>query len=92
MEQGKSRSFALRIEAHLVDPLQKLKKQNRRSMNSEINAALDAWVAGLPASDAVTTATEGSMLAAKERAKTPRKKLKTTEAIATAAAPEAPSS
>lgn len=44
----KSKSYALRIEAHLVEPLQKLKKRNRRSLNAEINAALEQWVAGTP--------------------------------------------
>ncbi len=44
MKQVASKSYALRIEAALVRPLQELKKQNRRSLNAEINAALEAWV------------------------------------------------
>jgi len=44
-KQPKSKSYALRIDAPLVEPLQKLKKQNRRSLNAEINAALEQWVA-----------------------------------------------
>jgi hypothetical protein len=40
-----SKSYALRIDGPLVKPLQELKKQNRRSLNAEINAALEAWVA-----------------------------------------------
>jgi hypothetical protein len=42
---GKNKNYALRIDAHLVKPLQELKKQNRRSLNAEINAALAQWVA-----------------------------------------------
>jgi len=45
MKPGKNKSYALRIDAPLVEPLQKLKKQNRRSLNAEINAALEQWVA-----------------------------------------------
>jgi hypothetical protein len=44
MKQTASKSYALRIEAALVKPLQELKKQNRRSLNAEINAALEAWI------------------------------------------------
>ncbi len=43
--KSKAKSYALRIEAHLVEPLQKLKKRNRRSLNAEINAALEQWIA-----------------------------------------------
>jgi hypothetical protein len=46
MKKTTSKSYALRIDAPLVKPLQELKKQNRRSLNAEINAALEAWVAG----------------------------------------------
>jgi hypothetical protein len=46
MKKATTKSYALRIEAPLVKPLQELKKQNRRSLNAEINAALEAWVAG----------------------------------------------
>jgi hypothetical protein len=45
MKKTQTKSFALRIEGPLVKPLQELKKQNRRSLNAEINAALEAWVA-----------------------------------------------
>jgi len=45
VKDSKSKSYALRIEGHLVEPLQRLKKQHRRSLNSEINAALEAWIA-----------------------------------------------
>jgi len=40
-----TKSYALRIDGPLVKPLQELKKRNRRSLNAEINAALDAWIA-----------------------------------------------
>jgi len=46
MKKTTTKSYALRIEGPLVKPLQELKKQNRRSLNAEINAALEAWVAG----------------------------------------------
>jgi hypothetical protein len=45
MKQTTGKSYALRIEAQLVRPLQELKRQNRRSLNAEINAALEAWIA-----------------------------------------------
>ena len=45
MKQATTKSYALRIDGPLVKPLQELKKQNRRSLNAEINAALEAWVA-----------------------------------------------
>ena len=46
MKKPTTKSYALRIDGPLVKPLQELKKQNRRSLNAEINAALEAWVAG----------------------------------------------
>ena len=49
MKRDKAKSYALRLEVGLVDPLQRLKKQNRRSLNAEINAALEAWVGRAPA-------------------------------------------
>jgi hypothetical protein len=50
MPKASTKSYALRIEGPLVKPLQALKKQHRRSLNAEINAALEAWVAAqLPA-------------------------------------------
>ncbi|HEY2593622.1 MAG TPA: hypothetical protein VGK33_06955 [Chloroflexota bacterium] len=45
MPKASTKSYALRIEGPLVKPLQALKKQHRRSLNAEINAALEAWVA-----------------------------------------------
>jgi hypothetical protein len=45
MKKTTTKSYALRIDGPLVKPLQELKKQNRRSLNAEINAALEAWVA-----------------------------------------------
>jgi len=39
-----TKSYALRIDGPLVKPLQELKKRNRRSLNAEINAALEAWI------------------------------------------------
>jgi hypothetical protein len=45
------KSYALRIDGALVKPLQALKKQNRRSLNAEINAALEAWIAASRGSD-----------------------------------------
>ncbi len=44
MKDAKEKPFALRIEARLVEPLQKLKKNSRRSLNAEINAAIEAWL------------------------------------------------
>ena len=46
MKKATTKSYALRIDGPLVKPLQELKKRNRRSLNAEINAALEAWVAG----------------------------------------------
>ena len=40
MKKPATKSYALRIDAQLVKPLQELKKQNRRSLNAEINATL----------------------------------------------------
>jgi hypothetical protein len=45
MKKATTKSYALRIDGPLVKPLQELKKRNRRSLNAEINAALEAWVA-----------------------------------------------
>ena len=45
MSKMTTKSYALRIDGPLVKPLQELKKRNRRSLNAEINAALEAWVA-----------------------------------------------
>jgi hypothetical protein len=45
MKKPATKHYALRIDGPLVKPLQELKKQNRRSLNAEINAALEAWVA-----------------------------------------------
>src|SRR6516165_2594071 len=45
MKKTTTKSYALRIDGPLVKPLQELKKQNRRSLNAEINAALEAWLA-----------------------------------------------
>jgi len=44
MKKAAAKSYALRIDAQLVKPLQELKKQNRRSLNAEINAALENWI------------------------------------------------
>jgi len=44
MKKPAAKSYALRIDAQLVKPLQELKKQNRRSLNAEINAALENWL------------------------------------------------
>jgi hypothetical protein len=44
MKKVAAKSYALRIDAQLVKPLQELKKQNRRSLNAEINAALETWI------------------------------------------------
>src|SRR5580765_460291 len=44
MKRSTAKSYALRIDGPLVKPLQELKKRNRRSLNAEINAALDAWI------------------------------------------------
>ena len=44
MKKSAAKSYALRIDAQLVKPLQELKKQNRRSLNAEINAALETWI------------------------------------------------
>jgi hypothetical protein len=52
MKKATAKSYALRIDGPLVKPLQELKKQNRRSLNAEINAALEAWVAGAHAEHA----------------------------------------
>lgn len=69
MKQAKQKSYALRIEGHLVEPLQKLKKQNRRSMNAEINAALEAWVSSNPVSGKEAKAKpSGAAAAAKAKA------------------------
>src|SRR5215467_13879456 len=46
MKKPTTKSYALRIDGPLVKPMQELKKRNRRSLNAEINAALEAWVAG----------------------------------------------
>lgn len=58
MKSSKGKSYALRIDAHLVEPLQKLKKRNRHSLNAEINAALEDWVSrsGEFASDRIEAA------------------------------------
>ena len=45
MKRTTTKSYALRIDGPLVKPLQELKKRNRRSLNAEINAALEAWLA-----------------------------------------------
>jgi hypothetical protein len=44
MKKSGAKSYALCIDAQLVKPLQELKKQNRRSLNAEINAALETWI------------------------------------------------
>jgi hypothetical protein len=44
MKKSGAKSYALRIDSQLVKPLQELKKQNRRSLNAEINAALETWI------------------------------------------------
>jgi hypothetical protein len=44
MRKSAAKSYALRIDAQLVKPLQELKKLNRRSLNAEINAALETWI------------------------------------------------
>jgi hypothetical protein len=44
MKKPAAKSYALRIDAQLVKPLQELKKLNRRSLNAEINAALESWI------------------------------------------------
>jgi hypothetical protein len=62
MKKMATKSFALRIEGPLVKPLQELKKQNRRSLNAEINAALEAWVAA--ANRQVTTPEVASLSSA----------------------------
>jgi hypothetical protein len=56
MPKTGTKSYALRIEGPLVKPLQALKKQHRRSLNAEINAALAAWVTAsqAPATDAAS--------------------------------------
>jgi hypothetical protein len=71
MPKVSTKSYALRIEAPLVKPLQALKKQHRRSLNAEINAALAAWVAAsrepapqpdaTPAEPAVATPEENNV-------------------------------
>ncbi|HEX6510856.1 MAG TPA: hypothetical protein VF157_01040 [Chloroflexota bacterium] len=79
----KEKSYALRIDALLVEPLQKLKKHNRRSLNAEINAALEAWVARSPATDAsaANSAEEPKHPSAKSK-----KQRKKKEAVAVGAA------
>jgi hypothetical protein len=58
MKKVTTKSYALRIGALLVKPLQELKKRNRRSLNAEINAALEGWIAQAhPAAPAATEAT-----------------------------------
>src|SRR5215472_4160238 len=54
MKKTTTKSYALRIDGPLVKPLQELKKQNRRSLNAEINAALEAWVATASQNQATT--------------------------------------
>lgn len=78
MKKSKPKSYALRIEAHLVEPLQKLKKQNRRSLNAEINEALEKWIASAtkPAAkkkQTVTAATPESAAPKAAAAKRPSK-------------------
>jgi hypothetical protein len=51
MKKSAAKSYALRIDAQLVKPLQELKKQNRRSLNAEINAALETWIVRSRAAD-----------------------------------------
>ncbi|MHB8618162.1 MAG: hypothetical protein ACYDAG_01100 [Chloroflexota bacterium] len=82
MKNTKGKSYALRIEAHFVEPLQKLKKRNRRSLNAEINAALEDWVSrsGQPAGDRAEVTLNGSEDAAEgapKRKSPPAKKQST---------------
>jgi hypothetical protein len=53
MKKSSAKSYALRIDAQLVKPLQELKKQHRRSLNAEINAALENWVVRSRSADTV---------------------------------------
>jgi hypothetical protein len=88
MKKGKAKhkSYALRIEAHLVEPLQRLKKNNRRSLNAEINAALEKWVA----SAAKPAAKKAPTVSASKTKSTPTsKKREPVVAAATASDPAA---
>jgi hypothetical protein len=79
MKKTAAKSYALRIEPQLVKPLQDLKKHNRRSLNAEINAALETWVATARATDAAredpapVPSTPGAGAGAKDKRKSTRK-------------------
>jgi hypothetical protein len=41
VKKGKEKKYPLRIEAKLVKPLEEKAQENRRSINGEINAAIE---------------------------------------------------
>jgi hypothetical protein len=95
MKKPAAKSYALRIDAQLVKPLQELKKQNRRSLNAEINAALETWIvsshaAGTAHEDAPPIpATSGAVNSSKAKRK-PAKKQPELSAATAAATPGDP--
>jgi hypothetical protein len=75
MKKSAAKSYALRIDAQLVKPLQELKKQNRRSLNAEINAALEAWIVrARPADTSPVPPTPAAAGASKDKRKPTRKR------------------
>ena len=85
MKKTTSKSYALRIDGPLVKPLQELKKQNRRSLNAEINAALEAWVAVAHAQKATAKAASAGKSAKVSRTKPVPAEAATAEAAQTEA-------
>jgi hypothetical protein len=79
MKKVTTKSYALRIDGPLVKPLQELKKQNRRSLNAEINAALEAWVAGAQQQPAAPAAAAPEVAAPKQARAKKQAKRKTAE-------------
>lgn len=96
MKKTATKSYALRIDAPLVKPLQELKKQNRRSLNAEINAALEAWVVAAhsqatpPEVASSTKSSEGTRREATPKQPRSRKQPKRKSVEATAQAAETP--
>ena len=82
MKKTTTKSYALRIDGPLVKPLQELKKQNRRSLNAEINAALEAWVAIARGQKATA-----EVASSKKSAKAPQAEPVQAEAVETGAVP-----
>lgn len=75
MKKSAAKSYALRIDAQLVKPLQELKKQNRRSLNAEINAALENWIVrSRPVDTSPIPSTPATVNGSKDKHKPTRKR------------------